>query len=60
MVTTLKSPQGLQNLYGNATVSAMVLQDVDDTDALLFVFTDLSVRSQGLYTLCCQLINIKE
>jgi hypothetical protein len=60
MMMASKSKQCFQNLYGHATVPVMLLKDLDGTKVLLFVFPDLSVRLHGVYTLSCQLINVKE
>jgi hypothetical protein len=60
MFQTLKPYAGVQNLYGQSAASPLILNDVDDTVGVFFVFPELSIRIQGLYTIACQLINVKE
>ncbi len=49
-----------QTMLGQTSAAGMVLNDIDDTEAIFFVFPDLSIRIQGTYTLSCQLVNLLE
>ncbi|KAI9359555.1 velvet factor [Zopfochytrium polystomum] len=52
-------PKLFESLLGSIVVPCLVLLDVDGTEGMFFVFSDLSVRLQGLYRLKFQLVDVR-
>ncbi|KAF0501122.1 velvet factor [Gigaspora margarita] len=59
-VMSLNTPSSTRNLMGHCTSSAYVLNDHSGQQGIYFIFQDLSVRTEGTFTLKFSFCNVKE
>ncbi|CAG8475324.1 21137_t:CDS:2 [Cetraspora pellucida] len=59
-VMSLNTPSSTRNLMGHCTSSAYVLNNHSGQQGIYFIFQDLSVRTEGTFTLKFSFCNVKE